>query len=111
VTCGIACVLLIVLWVRSYTWRDQVGRSFTDARIYCVASDEGKLRVSSTKMYASGMEARWIVSAVAMPGTLDAALFDSRWGATQFSPAVPYWFPVLVTGMLAAAPWLPIKRF
>src|SRR6478609_241719 len=33
VGCGIACVLLIVLWVRSYWWFDNVNFSTTETKV------------------------------------------------------------------------------
>src|SRR5262245_26932319 len=52
--CGIACVLLIVLWVRSYTWWDEFytptsmaryHSPFLDSRILIVESASGQVLV------------------------------------------------------------------
>src|SRR4051794_7644371 len=39
---GVACVLLIVLWVRSYWWSDR-GYFFTPGNIFAIESDYGVL--------------------------------------------------------------------
>ena len=40
--CGIACVLLIVLWVRSYWWHEDVMWSTASWRIVCLESQAGR---------------------------------------------------------------------
>jgi hypothetical protein len=42
-TCGIACVLLVVLWVRSYWWQDVCSVSVPSSQRLVVMSMEGKL--------------------------------------------------------------------
>src|SRR6185295_473373 len=42
---GLAAVLLIVLWVRSYWWMDQLGSPWSRTRILMVGSLEGGLLV------------------------------------------------------------------
>ena len=42
-TCGIACVLLIVLWVRSYRWADCMYWNIVGHRSALVASTHGRL--------------------------------------------------------------------
>src|SRR4051812_42910834 len=44
VTCGIACVLLIVLWVRSY-WRVDQLNSTNQRRLTTVTSNYGELQL------------------------------------------------------------------
>ena len=43
--CVIACLLLIVLWVRSYWWVDMVNGGLTDTRSFQAISCQGKLAV------------------------------------------------------------------
>jgi hypothetical protein len=48
-TCGIACVLLCVLWVRSYWWLDTAHCPLRSPRMFIVTSYQGRLSV-----YAGG---------------------------------------------------------
>src|SRR5712671_2831573 len=43
VACGIACVLLIVLWVRSYWWFDSAVGPISGTRFLVVSSGYGRL--------------------------------------------------------------------
>src|SRR6476660_8978143 len=42
VLCGIACVLLIVLWVRSYWWRDLCQTYILPKTVLLLCSEEGQ---------------------------------------------------------------------
>ena len=42
VGCGILCLLLIVLWVRSYWWADRLHGRIIGDRMFVVASKEGR---------------------------------------------------------------------
>ena len=44
--CLVACVLLIVLWVRSYWWCDVAERTFTSSSGFRVASKSGYVSFS-----------------------------------------------------------------
>jgi hypothetical protein len=116
---GIACVLLIVLWVRSY-WRAYHLES-TDAAVI-VAADYGEIHVSlDLPAILDGEEdGGWSIY-----GT--PPLFDSFEGFPRGKPSPPHldfqfnsirdlyfrapgWFLSLSTVVLAALPWLP-RRF
>src|SRR6478672_11082996 len=51
-TCVIACVLQIVLWVRSYDWRDRIVIPLRTARFLRVDSNHGKVEFET---YGQGM--------------------------------------------------------
>jgi hypothetical protein len=42
VGCGITCLLLLALWVRSYWWADRLHWSFGGKRSFAAASNEGR---------------------------------------------------------------------
>src|SRR3954447_9696169 len=41
--CGLACVLVIVLWVRSYFWVDQITRQDSSTKFIAVTLGDGRL--------------------------------------------------------------------
>jgi len=49
VTCGIACVLLIVLWVRSYSAFDVAGGPISSSHLISSISTNGKLEVAISR--------------------------------------------------------------
>jgi hypothetical protein len=103
---GFACVLLIVLWVRSYRSHENVWFNVTNSRVLTFSSEQGELAC------------QWVAT---MP------LFDFTWirdismvrrGSSTWkfikSPIewivfLPYWFPTLVSASLGIAPWASWK--
>jgi hypothetical protein len=110
VLCGIACVLLIVLWVRSHRWVDQVFVPVTQTGYICLGSMPDAFGVGLTGESPSGT-----LEKISMPTI--AWLFatsegtDNPWsGATMFSISaggvtMPYWFGVLLSVAIGTAPW------
>jgi hypothetical protein len=45
--CGVLCLLLIVLWVRSYTWVDTARGALTETKALQVRSFQGQLSLNS----------------------------------------------------------------
>jgi hypothetical protein len=111
VFCGIVCVLLIVLWVRSYWWHDilQLG----DGR--AVASCLGTVHACVVSV-GPGLEPRWILtgSQLLKPATQKYSCLGIGFSPGKFWPGVviPDWLPTLLFATLAAAPWIRwSKRF
>jgi hypothetical protein len=119
---AVAAVLLCVLWVRSYWWRDRIVIPLTAARTLRVDSDHGKFQFET---YGKGM-GEWYLSLTAIAHTEISAAWKSftsspepqdrqqwRWEEThtgRFFVYVPHWFLVLLTASIAiitaAAPWI-----
>jgi hypothetical protein len=113
---GLACVLLVVLWVRSYWWT-QVGSSpFTEKWSISYGSYPGVIAIG-VRSQLSGDDST--------PLTMDA---DEWWFVQQLrgSPAyssrvlgyfgygggvvaLPYWFAVLLAVTLTVAPWFHLR--
>lgn len=103
VVCGILCLLLIALWVRSYWWWDNLN---VGAR-HSIDSVGGQLMVEEEIAFSVP---DWMASST-------AELLGSyiRWttfvadGATSrgIGTAIPDWLLVFSTAVLAASPWLP----
>ena len=113
--CGIACVLLFALWVRSY-WQHDYLYQFNSNLYTGIESDWGivsfkqlDFRVFPSRRHA--IEA-WTL-AVIPPSAPDTNQHRFQWvwanmtGMLQV--VVPHWFLVVSTATLATVPW--VRRF
>ncbi len=115
VFCGVACVLLIVLWVRSYWWEDEIWLPFPGlAHVRC---DSGPSRLYIDKDYYS-ISKYWYSFRYKGDGSGAVTLanrisqkYESKFGfgiwqkPGRTTYIVPHWFPVLLFATFAAAPW------
>ncbi len=120
VWCGILCVLLIVLWVRSYWWQDEIGFLFSNGqRLAQLQSQPGILtgelasadgdtfslehyaRIFNTRRFREPTELSftWIFREIP---TCSVPYWPYPYAT------VPYWFLVTATAAAAGIPW--IKR-
>jgi hypothetical protein len=122
VACGILCLLLIALWVRSYSQSDVVAYTTQKKREVFVGSSLGQFSIGtsdqgysqmplgyhfrfSREIYGSG-PFRTIRS---QSNRMGFGVF-SRWGFNII--AVPQWCPLFVTAIIAAIAWPKwAKRF
>jgi hypothetical protein len=108
VTCLMACVLLIVLWVRSYKRVESL----------CLGTSSGNLSFAS---YVGRLQV--LVSGVPAHSSFGSQKMDviptdvTTWAFnTESVPfrlivaAVPFWFPVLLSATFAAMPWIRYFR-
>jgi hypothetical protein len=115
VFCGIACVLLIVLWVRSYWWMDSLTFKFpawqsgiqmnsiqstTEIGIRDYGFDENLFTVTHER----------IISRSEIQDDFGRVL-DTRWfhvlgGKGDTLVIVPNWFLMLISIAFAAVPWI-----
>jgi hypothetical protein len=107
---GVVAVLLIALWVRSYWWSDVVWviTSTCDAK---TDSSNGGTTISifmdSERQVANEWKRNSYRHNAAMrppDATWKFAVYITRRG---LDASLPHWFYLLVTGLIAAAPWLP----
>jgi hypothetical protein len=123
VTCGILCLLLIALWVRSIRTVDYLYPIYDPIEVV-LWSSEGKVRFEVWNVgkaqfrnadfrdyFFSG---RFTVlersksryrSAGRYPMPTDTVL-GFRWYSWR-AFYVPYWFPIMLFAVLATVPWLP----
>jgi hypothetical protein len=111
--CGIACVLLVVLWVRSY-WRVEHFLWNRTAESFCVSIYPGQVALESINGPVM-MPMGW--SHVVFPHSGDDSISDDEpttilgfgWKTDDDSINVyiPFWFSVLVFAALATVPWHP----
>lgn len=119
-TCLIACVLLIVLWVRSYwrttyivAWFGQLSLQPGAVEIFIAdPTDKGGVP-AGTVIHVSSKE--WMEDfqkQIQAYGTTIRGNHWSRvWGAFYFQNnyILPYWFIAIIFALLGGAPWL--RRF
>jgi hypothetical protein len=114
-----ACVLLIALWVRSYSYWDHIRGSISEHRMLKFNSVSGKLSISHTQFprwhtwrrYSFALDER---QPDQIPPLMRSAKFGFGLKSNQnfLALAMPYWFLVPLTATLVAAPWIGwSKRF
>ena len=104
--CGILCVLLIVLWVRSYWWQDDVVGCVSDKLYFQFGSSPGTCWLALSTSELPGT--RWKVHAHSIDEILKlphpllgefGQKFDLLQGRLFGSIGVPYWFAIsLIVG-------------
>src|SRR6476620_9350131 len=102
---GLACVLLIVLWVRSYWWVDMVSKTTTTSSGWRVCLFSGRLSARWGPGWRPINKLHWALSrpieeTPAYPSD-DVLGFSLRRG--YFS--IPIWCAAVMSGLLAPIPW------
>ena len=103
--CGIACVLLVVLWARSdLKWTTVVRVCQND----CVglSSSWGDITFFKADAPPNEQPGTWLM--FDRNNTISLLPFPSTWipVAKTGNVILPYWFPVLLSTALATAPWI-----
>ncbi len=115
---GLAAVLLVALWVRSYWWVDEAALGSLSDRFIRIASSAGEFAIDEDKVPpAVTFPPRWD-SLPQMKGHTKLApdFNEPRWAASigfrwKFVPTagmiiIPLWFPTGLFATLAVAPWI-----
>ena len=103
VLCGIACVLLIAFWVRSYATGDFIVIDAAINKYLIVESQKGIIEVYPSRKPEGGL---WLV----IPGeefpeqTFHGFHFDC--GPIGARGSLPHWSLILLAAALATAPWI-----
>ncbi len=118
--CGIACLLLIALWVRSnWNW-DELYNPISNKHLIVIESASGRATLDLTET-SPGSSWIWHMSlplhgrywegplddfeeANRDQGIAGFAAYANAWHTVY---RVPLWFGVIVCAMIAAVPWLP----
>lgn len=114
--CGIAVVLLIVLWIRSYSFQDQLGGTVIHPRRVSIKSRFGLMEIQAkTNPTPFKTPREWVSHRM---NNSDRYTFSTMGPRTKFGFALfnwvpegrtcifPYWFLALTTSLCAAATWL-----
>jgi hypothetical protein len=108
VTCAIACVLLIVLWVRSYWWEDDFAYK-GDIAMSGVQSAEAGIGVYRNWSPDRPMGIGWVLESFCIGPQEVVSGSGFVWEylpSDRFVVAVPYWFPTAILATLAVLPWI-----
>jgi hypothetical protein len=120
---GLAAVLLIVLWVRSYWRADTAVVVVSQSKVIGFGSGLGSLAASLSDRVPGYFNQTWYIfcdtigsSGDFRPQSLSGNRKSFGFGITKqrsfTSIYAPCWFFVLVVGVLSSLPWLPwSKRF
>jgi hypothetical protein len=110
VFCGVACVLLIVLWVRSCWWTDLVFRS--DARgVTTLGSNGGALYLNRSTFPGNVGGSLWSGGSgwnfrPIPAGNRSRSSFGWQWSEADKKIKAPCWFLALLFSIFAAVPWI-----
>jgi hypothetical protein len=110
ITCGIASVLLVVLWVRSFWHCDAVYRITPSTIQTTIGSNWGSVYFSQLDITLLGPGAPtprgWTYQLFqpSSPGTIRLAFWENRAGIIQ--AGVSHWLMITPAAVLAAAPWI-----
>jgi hypothetical protein len=119
-TCLIACVLLIVLWVRSYWRSDNALGPMSKSTAVLLSSYHGRLSAIVEQIeipkwdYSHNSRAEQLAAtSSASVGRTFARLFVIRFISQKKNSGVslPYTYPVLLTCALAVVPWIRHLRW
>jgi hypothetical protein len=108
VTCLVAYAMLVALWVRSYSSDDFVVAFIPKHSVLDIGSEYGVLRMTATYIRKRELEPRFTISSGRYPTLVEYWGFDrspDRLGNERVAIRFPHWFGVLLTPMMAAAPW------
>lgn len=112
---GILCVLLILLWVRSYWSVDYVDTSKA-LHNWHVASRKGEILISESysppppvavRRWDWNFNYEWYYKQNFPERVLLGFQFHHGWDGKRTT--VPYWFPVVLSALPIALVWLPWK--
>jgi hypothetical protein len=111
-----ACVLLVALWVRSYTWRDTFCLRIDGVHDQWCQSLNGKLMYDAGTSLAQNRLFRWIVhpaerSRVSEDWVTTPILGFQWYRGADPQPMIPHWCPTVIFAALAVLPWLHWRRF
>src|SRR3954469_23695569 len=100
--CGLVCILLIVLWIRSYTcWDDELSYVTSNFRGYYLDSVRGGLTLCAAKHDPADPGFWRAYSAWDETGFFG---FDAFTTSSSVSVRAPYWFLVTCSAGIGALP-------
>jgi hypothetical protein len=113
---GIACVLLIVLWARSYSMVEIIGGPVSSHWYLHFGSTDGQFRInrSHDSLWTPPKIKRWEYYRELADTAYANTSRPSGWKflLRRYYVHVPAWFAVVIVALLAAIPWVRwSKRF
>ncbi len=114
--CGILCVLLIVLWVRSYWRYDTVRGHFVKSQLFSISLWQGVVSFTTHQEAdpnAVRLFGHWHIDTRTSPSFVDQPAW---WFRVSLQPTLravvsaPNWFLVFMSATLAVIPWIQWSR-
>jgi hypothetical protein len=107
---GLAAVLLFMLWMRSY-WHVDVFQKPSTSRLVIISSSKGRVAYFENRASPQSPMPPEDIAQIIDDMILKLAkpiLGFGRIQGLRLPPILfaPYWFPVLISGVLAAVPWM-----
>jgi hypothetical protein len=112
VVCGIATVLIVVFWVRSYWHADSITRVGNDQILTRFGTASGTLFFgcadykTTPNIHSPEETDGWMYQEYDSIPLIKVAGWKFNWGATERLITLPAWFVTLLFFTLATAPWL-----
>ena len=113
----VACVLLIALWVRSYTYRINIQTPVFANRTFQFSLLPGRMHFRTHLPEPDWISGFWQkhksdpgFESWDYPNSPTFHLSINEYGPSDIAVHFPYWFSALISMALAAAPWLPWSR-
>jgi hypothetical protein len=109
VLCGIVCLLLVALWVRSYFAQDFVKGHAPGAPALGIISDSGSIFLG---IYGwdeqNPFSPRWAWFSKTANGAMEGNAFGFQFSSAPGGPRIllPYWIFPFFAAALAAMPWI-----
>jgi hypothetical protein len=109
VTCGVLCLLLIVLWARSYSTMDDVRLPVTSSWVVRVTSIESKVIFTYYRTLGPS-NIQWTTTDFSNAYDRSVTRFKAwKWvpiAGHLYGFVIPQWFPLLALTSLAIVPWV-----
>jgi hypothetical protein len=112
VGCGILCLLLIALWVRSYLVFEAIGRgsqASSETTSFIIMSNNGTLiisrRTAPTKELQYVIPDKWSYQTARPEFATDRKFLWIR-GNRELIVQIPTWLPVPLLAVVAGMPWV-----
>jgi len=113
---GIACLLLIALWVRSYWWIEQINVPVPGIRVIWLGSMPGSAKVAPYPTWITSHNPTRTTSYWTRHSTpaaewlaLGGGHRSRIWGYFEihrYGAVIPYWFLLPIAASLATVPWM-----
>jgi hypothetical protein len=108
-----ACLPLVALWMRSYTWCDIICLRIDGKHDQWLRSLDGKITYDGTYLLVQDKLFRWIVHPAA--DWRESEQFRTKaiiqWFRGDRRLLIPHWFPTVIFAALMLLPWLHWRRW
>ncbi len=112
VGCGIACLLMLALWVRSYWWIEHIGGPLSQTHRLSAWSSDGGMVI---RVIYAPYGYNWYLhrTSRSQPGfSASKVRFGSAFQLLPNHIELPHWSVVLLSAAFGVVPWIkPSRRF